>query len=134
MGRPPAADSNKPDKRSIIAKFVIRDDKFRIMNTARNNATRVPGLFVNESLTKTRAKIFNTLRKCKDLSNGLLKGTSTLNGRVFAIHKSSATAPDDATPQRTEINTEEKLIDFCANFLKKPLDTFLDSEGKKIFN
>ena len=133
MGKPPARDSNRPDKRAIIVKFIRRDDKFQILKTARDKSTRIQGLFVNESLTPTRSKILNVLRKCKSLENGLVKGTSTLNGRVFAIHKPAANASSDAAPLRTEINTKEKLMDFCSNFLKKDLETFLDAEGRKIF-
>ena len=134
MGKPPALDSNMPDKRAIIVKFVRRDDKYQILKTARNKSTRVNGLFVNESLTPTRAKILNVLRKCKNLSNGMIKGTSTLNGRVFAIHKASAGAPDDAAVLRTEINTRERLLDFCGNFLKEPLESYVDGEGRNIFS
>ena len=133
MGRPPASGSNRPDKRPIIVKFVKRDDKFQILKAARNKSTRVPGLYVNESLTPTRAKILQVLRKCKSISNGLVKGTTTNNGKVIAIHKSSATAPDGEAVMRTEINTRELLSDFCNNFLKKPLESFLDAEGRKIF-
>ena len=133
MGKPPAPNSNLPDKRSIIVKFIKRDDKFQILKTARNNSTRVPGLFVNESLTPTRAKIFNVLRKCKNIGNGLVKGTSTMNGKIFVIHKPSPNAPDDADSLRTEINTKDKLANFCENFLKRPLETFLDAEGRRMF-
>ena len=130
MGKPPARDSSSPDKRAIIVKFIKRDDKYQILKTARDKSTRVLGLFANESLTPTRSKILNVLRKCKGLSNGLVKGTSTLNGRVFAIHLPSPTAPQDSNVMRTEINTKEKLEEFCRNFLSKPLETFLDAEGR----
>ena len=133
MGRPPAPDSTIPDKRSIIVKFVKRDDKFQVLKKATNKSTRVNGLYVNESLTPMRAKILNVLRKCKKSGNSLLKGTSTLNGRVFAVHKASATSPDDAEMMRTEINTKERLQDFVTNFLKESLEKFLDAQGKRIF-
>ena len=133
MGRPPAPGSALPDKRSIIVKFIKRDDKFQVLKKATNKSTRVSGLYVNESLTPTRAKILNVLRKCKNMPNSLVKGTSTLNGRVFAVHKASATSPDDAAVMRTEINTKEKLEDFVQNFLKESLESFLDAEGRRIF-
>ena len=67
------------------------------------------------------------------MKNGLVTGTFTLNGRVFALHKAAAGAADDAPSLKTEINTEEILEDFCRNFIKVKLDSFLDSEGRKIF-
>ena len=130
MGKPPAPESNSPDKRPIIVKFVRRDNKFLIMSKARNKSTRVPGLYVNESLTPTRSKILYVLRQAKSLSNGLITGTSTLNGRVFAHHKASPSAPDGSTSLRTEMNTMEKLRDFCNNFIKEPLETFLNAQGR----
>ena len=132
MGRPPAPESTEPDKRSIIVKFVKRDDKFKVLKKATNKSTRVNGLYVNESLTPTRAKILYVLRQCKKNRNSPLKGTSTLNGRVFAVHKASATSSDDDPMLRTEINTKEKLQDFVQNFLKESLESFLDSEGRRV--
>ena len=128
MGRPPAPDSSRPDKRPIIVKFVKRDDKFLIMKTAMNKNTRVPGLFVNESLTPTRSKILYVLRKAKNIEDSPIKMTSTLNGRVFAHHKPSLTAPDNADNLKTEINTMAQLKDFCDNFLKNPLESFLEAQ------
>ena len=132
MGRPPAPESTEPDKRSIIVKFVKRDDKFKVLKKATNKSTRVSGLYVNESLTPTRAKILYVLRQCKKNRNSPLKGTSTLNGRVFAVHKASATSSDDDPMLRTEINTKENLQDFVQNFLKESLESFLDSEGRRV--
>ena len=134
MGRPPAPTSNAPDKRSIIVKFVRRDDKFLILKTARNKTTRVKGLFVNESLTPTRSKILHILRQAKKIDKGVVTGTSTLNGRVFAHHKPSSTAPDDADSLKTEINTMENLEEFCKNFIKRSLESFLESQEESTTN
>ena len=130
MGKPPAPTSTSPDKRSIIVKFCRRDDKFAIMRKARDKSTRVQGLFVNESLTPTRSKILYVLRKAKSASDGLITGTSTMNGRVFVHHKPAANAPDTSRSLKTEINTKEKLMDFCANFVKDPLESFLDAQTR----
>ena len=82
------------------------------MKTATNKPTRIPGLYANESLTPTRAKIHNILRQCKKMSNGLVTGTFTLNGRVFVLHKPSPTAPENAQSIKSEINSKEKLAEF----------------------
>ena len=134
MGKPPAPNSTALDKRSIIVKFVRRDDKFAVMKAARNKSTRVRGLYANESLTPTRSKILYVLRQAKNMSGGLITGTSTINGRIFAHHKPAPNAPDSSPSHKTELNTKEKLIAFCENFIKKPLETFLDAQGRKIFN
>ena len=133
MGKPPAPDSNAPDKRSIIVKFIRRDDKFLVIKTARDIKTRVPGLFVNESLTPIRAKIFKVLRQCKKMNGSPITGTSTHNGRVFVHHKPSLNAPEGSRSLKTELNTKSMLAEFCTNFLKKSLDKVLDDEGRKIF-
>ena len=127
MGRPPAPDSSAPDKRPIIVKFCRRDDAFLVMKTASNKNTRVSGLFCNESLTRTRSKILYALRQAKKMKNSPITGTSTLNGRVFAHHKASTTGPAGGQIQKTEINTMDRLTDFCTNFIKKPLETFLNN-------
>ena len=134
MGRPPAPDSSAADKRPIIVKFCRRDDKFLVMKTASNKTTRVSGLFCNESLTRTRSKILYALRKAKKMKESPITGTSTLNGRVFVHHKASTTAPAGGQIQKTEINTMDRLTDFCSNFIKKPLETFLDTQERSIFN
>ena len=123
VGKPPAHGS--PDTRAIVVRFCVRDDKFKIIKTARERKVR--GLYVNESLSPSRNKILFVLRKIKKLENSPVTGTSTHNGRVFVYTKPSATAPDSSRSIRTEINCKEKLSEFCTNFIKKPLENFLDS-------
>lgn len=132
MGKPPSPDSNAPDKRPIIVKFCQRDDKFLVLKRASNKTTRVNGLYVNESLTPIRSKISYVLRQAKKMSASPITGISTLNGRVFAHHKPSLTAPDTAPSIKTEMNTMEKLKDFCDNFIKHPLENFLDAQRSNI--
>ena len=128
MGKPPAPDSTAKDKRAIIVKFCRRDDSFLVLNKARSKNSRVAGLYVNESLTPTRSKILYVLRQAKNLSDSPITGTSTLNGRIFAHHKPSSSAPENARSQKTELNTMEKLKEFCDNFIKRPLERFLDNQ------
>ena len=132
MGKPPAPGSSAPDKRAIIVKFVCRDDKFLILKTARNQSTRVQGLYVNESLTPIRSKILYVLRQAKRMNGSLITGTSTMNGKVFVHHRPAANAPESTPSLRTEINTRDKLHDFCENFIKHSLESFLDEQGRII--
>ena len=133
IGKPSARDSSAADKRGIIVKFVRRDDKFMILKKARDKHSRVKGLDVNESLTPTRAKIKNVLLQCKKMRSSPVTGVFTHNCKVFVYTKSATNAPDNAQSIKQEINTEEKLAEFCLNFIKKPLETFLDLRGNKIF-
>ena len=131
VGQPPA--QGLPDKRGIIVKFIRRDDKFTILKQARGKHTRVNGLNINESLTATRAKIKNVLLQCKKMNNSPVTGVFTHNCKVFVYTKPAINAPAEAPSIKQEISTEEKLSEFCLNFIKKPLDSFLDFKGNKIF-
>ena len=131
IGKPPSTNSTAPDKRGIIVKFVQRDDKLLIKKLAKEK--KISGLYINESLTPTRSKIHNVLRQCHKMQNSPVTGTSTHNGRVFVFTKPAPNAPTGSPSIKTEINTEEKLSEFCHNFIKKPLETFLDKFGKKMF-
>ena len=129
VGKPPAPDSSHPDNRAIIVRFCQRDHKFAILQTARSKNTKVKDLFVNESLTPTRSKIAFVLRQTRKMTNSPVNGISTHNGRVFVYTKPAPNAPAESRSIRTEINTLHKLSDFCTNFIKKPLESFLkDSE------
>ena len=131
IGKPPAPSSTATDRRGIIVKFCKRDDKFLVQNAAKEK--KIKGLSVNESLTPTRTKILHVLRACKKMKNKLVTGTYTHNGRVFAFVKHSQGSSDEAPKTRIEINTREALEDFCSNFIKEGLETFLYQDGQKIF-
>ena len=132
IGSPPA-ESSSPDKRGILVKFVRRDDKFKILQQARGKDTKVNELYVNESLTPTRAKIKNVLLQCKKMKDSPITGVSTQNCKVYVYTKPSADAPSTASSIKQEIGTKEKLAEFCRNFINSSLDTFKDSRGNKIF-
>ena len=133
IGQPPAQGSSLPDKRGIIVKFVRRDDKFHVLKHARGKQTRINGLNVNESLTATRAKIKNVLLQCKKMKDSPVTGVFTHNCKVFVYTKPSINAPSGSTSIKQEINTQEKLAEFCRNYVKKSLDLFLDARGNKVF-
>ena len=123
LGKPPSP--NAPDRRDLIAKFVIRDQKHKVYSEAR--IKKIAGLYVNESLTPVRKSISFALRNMKKSAdlNGLVTGTTTHNGRVFVFHKPSRTAPKEARNLKTEINSMEQLSSFCVGFLQEPLSKFL---------
>ena len=123
MGKPPVPGAAIPDKRDIVVRFCSRDDKFKILKAARTK--KVEGLFVNESLTPTRKTVHYVLRQIRKIKNGPVTGVTTHNGRVFVHSKPAPNAPEGARNVRTEINSMDKLKDFCTNFVKKPLESFL---------
>ena len=132
VGKPPAPNSTRPDNRAIIVRFCQRDDKFAILKTARARNSRVKDLFVNESLTVTRGKIAFVLRQARKMENSPVTGVSTHNGKVFVHSKPSPNAPAGSPSIRTEINTMDKLTDFCTNFIKRPLEAFLNKSENPI--
>ena len=113
-----------PDKRSLIIKFCRRDLKREIITASKR--TKNGAVFVNENLTPARRTIFKTLRTMKREHPDLVKGVSVFEGRVFAYTKSVSGGPN-ARDRKHMINSFDILSEFCTEFVKKPLDNFLNS-------
>ena len=124
LGKPPSS-STSPDNRSIIVKFCQRDCKKQIYLTART--AKVQGLYVNESLTPIRRTILYALRQIRRAHPNLVTGCSTFDGKIYAYTKPSATSPSNARNLRHEINTHQRLTAFCSDYIRQPLEMFLDS-------
>ena len=72
----PKPRSQDPDKRSIILKLCRRDLKRDILSASKNqNRGAATRLFANESLTRPRRKIFQTLRNIKRQHQGTSQGS-----------------------------------------------------------
>ena len=127
LGQKPAAQG--PDTRSIIAKFCRRDTKRMIRLTRFDNNDVNSKLFINESLTPKRRTILYALRKMRR-NTDIVTGCSTFEGKIFAYTKNPGievqrtSKPND---RKHAVNTHEELINFCREFVKKPLEDFLDS-------
>ena len=67
------------------------------------------------------------------MKNSPVTGVFTHNCKVFVYTKPAVNAPAEAPSIKQEINTKEKLSEFCLNFIKKPLDSFLDVRGNQMF-
>ena len=124
LGKLPVSASTV-DRRPIIVKLCQRDSKDQIYSAART--VKHNGLYVNESLTPTRRSILYALRQIKRAHPQLVNGCSSFDGKVFAYTKPSPTAPPTARSIRVEINTKERLNAFCTDFIKSPLESFLNS-------
>ena len=122
LGRKPEAGSS--DTRSIICKFTRRDLKRNVYLEGRK-LKRPSKLFVNESLSPKRSTIFRTLRRIKKERRDLVKGCTTVDGKVIAYTPAGASA--DGRDRRHVVNTYEALCRFCKDYIKLPVKNFLDS-------
>ena len=123
LGKPPPPSSTEPDNRSIIVRFCQKDIKNKVYDTARKHKIRE--LYVNESLTITRRKIMAVLRQIVKTHKNFVRSCSTFNGNCYVYTLHAPNAPETSRAIKTEINTMEALDDFCANFVKKPMEDFL---------
>ena len=79
-------------------------------------------LFANESLTPLRRKMYTALRMMRKKAPEVVKGCTSMDGKIFAF--TSPTAPNGCD-QKHHIEDWEALQNFCRDFVKWPLDSFL---------
>ena len=116
------------DKRPIVARFTRRDIKRDILFTKRDNRNPASTLYVAESLTPRRRSIHYALRQMYKKHPDKFTGYSTLEGKVYAYTKTPRSlAKSRKFDQKHVVNTMESLQNFCREFIKKPLDDFLDA-------
>ena len=132
LGKKPI--SQAPDKRNIIVKLCRRDMKREIMVASRNSqyssstAPSGPSLFINESLTPKRQTILYALRQIKRAHPTIVVGCTSIDGRVYAYTKPPNLIQNSRERSvRHPINTHEDLTKFCRDYVKLPLETFLET-------
>ena len=116
--------------KNIYVKFTRRADKNRTIIASKTlnkapaagNQPHRPKLYANESLTPARRRIFSALRRMKADTPTLVKGCTTRDGRILAF---TPPAPGQTRDRRHAITNFTELEDFCRDFVKKPLDNFL---------
>ena len=123
LGRKPNTQGD--DKRSLIVKLCRRVLKRDLIIASKKQARPI-GLYVNESLTPPRQALLFALRQIKRAHPDILNGCTSLEGRVYAFTKppSSARYPRDV---RHLISTREDLQKFCNDYIKAPLETFVQN-------
>ena len=123
LGRKPSTQGD--DKRPIVVKLCRRDMK-RELVFASKKLPRPASLYVNESLTPNRKTILFSLRQMRRNHPDVVKGCTSIDGRIFAFTKppEGSRSPRDV---RHLINTREALIAFCDEYVKAPLDNFLQN-------
>ena len=116
MGKKPSVQG--PDRRKIILKLCRRDLKKDILQACKQVK---PGFFVNESLTPARNTILFALRQMKRATNSPVKGTATIDGRVFVWVETPGASRD----LRVAVNTRAKLMQFSLQYMNKPLSEYV---------
>ena len=126
MGKKPA--SQQPDRRVIILKLCRRDLKQSLISASKQMAPRSRGnLYVNEHLTPARKTILFALRQMKKDNRDLVRGCTSMDGRVYAFTPPPAGSPPSTRDQRHIVNTHDALVTFCSEYVKKPISAFLDN-------
>ena len=80
----------------------------------------------NNSLTPLRSRIFLILQKMKKNNLNIIKGCTTMDGKVYVFMKPVRHGEKD---QRHWIVNMDTLRTFCRDYLEKSLDTFLDESN-----
>ena len=112
------------DKRPFIVKLCRRDMKKELIMTSKRIKSR--NIFISENLTPLRRSIFKTLRTMKREHPNLVKGVSTHEGKVFVYTKSESSDPNSRDKRHT-VSSYDTLEKFCNDYIKRPLDNFLDN-------
>ena len=126
IGRKPINQTR--DKRSIIVKLCRRDTKRDVISASRRQSSSEK-LYVNESLTPLRSKIMFTLRQMKRSHPDVVTGCSSFDGRVYAYTKPTGVQAASTRNLKHLVNTREMLVSFCSEYVKRPLENFLESWG-----
>ena len=117
--------SSSTQKRSIYVKLCRRGLKREIIQKSKNQQKPV-NFYCNDSLTPLRSRIFQILRKMKINNPNIIKGCTTMDGKVYVFTKPVRHGEKD---QRHWIVNMDTLSTFCRDHLEKSLDTFLDESN-----
>ena len=124
----PKSNTQAHDTRPLTVRFCRRETKRQVLFARTDNSHPNSTLYVNESLTPKRRTIMFALRKMKKLHPTIITGCNTLEGRCFVYTKMPASLPNSRSRDRKHVvNTHDALVDFCRDFVKKPLDAFLET-------
>lgn len=111
------------NRRNIYVKFVRRDVKREVIMKSKQNK-QAKNFYANESLTPVRMEMFRALRGMKKKVPHLVKGCTTVEGKVFAFTPPVAGGSRD---QKHWIRDMQELREFCRDHVKEALDSFLQN-------
>lgn len=110
-----------PDRRNLIVKLCRREKKHDLMKACKT--VKPPNLFINESLTRTRATALYGLRQAKKKYPDKISGYSTYDGKVYAWLKPPNPTLPHAKNSKMMVNTKERFYDLCDKTLNcNPLE------------
>ena len=121
LGPKPASPRN--DRRSIIVRFVRRDLRHKILDSARKRKPN--NLFVGESLTPPRQTITRVLRKAKNDYPAKVSGYTTIDGSIYVWMKPPNPDAIGARNSRIMVNSLRTLEEFCTKNFGKPASDFI---------
>ena len=85
---------------------------------------------INESLTKQRSAVLQTLVKIKKNSDKV-KGVTSMDGNVYVYTATDQpqASRDGSRPKdkRHMVNSRRELHKFCSEYIRKPLEDFIDA-------
>ena len=115
---------------NIYVKLVRRDHKQELIRASKRQNKEAPNkVFVNESLTRQRSAILQTLLRIKK-DHDVIKGVTSMDGDVYAYTAAEDHAVRNRDGQRRRdvrhrLNTRAQLQKFCNDVVKKPLEQFI---------
>ena len=121
--KPPSRQGE--DKRSLVVKLCRRDLKRELISASKRQQ-RPSNFLINESLSPLRQNILYSLRRIRSSHPNILSGCTSIDGRIFAYTK----PPDTSRSSRDIrhlINTKESLQTFCNDYIKRPLEEFVQN-------
>jgi hypothetical protein len=123
--------TQKPDKRNLLVKFSDSATKSDLLGACKT--VKPKGLFINENLIPKRSNILYCLRQAKKKFHNMISGCSTRDMNVFVWLKPPNPDAEGAKNTRMQVNTYNKLQEFCSKVLKAPLTSFVDESNFKMF-
>ena len=117
--------AQKPDRRNIVVKLCRRELKRELLYAS--ISVRPPDIYINESLTPLRSNLLCALRRAKRRFPERISACNSIEGRVYVWVPPSSAGDGDGRDIRLNIDTSDKLMDFCDKTLKVPLSSIVDS-------
>ena len=116
---------------NIYVKLCRRSQKQELIRASKSQSRESSGkIFINESLTKQRSAVLQTLVKMKK-NNDKVKGVTSMDGNVYVYTASDQpqASIDGQRPKdkRHMVNTRQELQKFCSQYVRKPLEDFIEA-------
>ena len=115
---------------NIYVKLCRRSQKQELIQASKSQPRDASNkIFRNESLTAQRAEILKTLVKIKK-SSAIVKGVTSMDGNIYVYTptgQGNASTEARAKDLRHMVNTKRELQKFCNDYLRKPLEDFVNA-------